>query len=93
MTDISQYLNFMLSLTLAFGIVFEMPVATYLLIRSGVVKKDSLIKARPYLVVMFFIIGMLLTPPDVFSQLFLAIPMWLLFELGLLISSDKNSGH
>ena len=93
MTDISQYLNFMLSLTLAFGIVFEMPVATYLLIKSGVVKKDSLIKARPYLVVMFFIIGMLLTPPDVFSQLFLAIPMWLLFELGLLISSDKNSGH
>jgi sec-independent protein translocase protein TatC len=93
MTDISQYLNFMLSLTLAFGIVFEIPVATYLLIRSEVVKKDSLIKARPYLVVMFFIIGMLLTPPDVFSQLFLAIPMWLLFELGLLISSDKNSGH
>jgi len=93
MTDISQYLNFMLSLTLAFGIVFEMPVATYLLIKSGVVKKDSLIKARPYLVVMFFIIGMLLTPPDVFSQLFLAIPMWLLFELGLLISRDKNSGH
>jgi sec-independent protein translocase protein TatC len=80
----------MLSLTLAFGIVFEMPVATYLLIKSGVVKKDSLIKARPYLVVMFFIIGMLLTPPDVFSQLFLAIPMWLLFELGLLISSDKK---
>ena len=78
----------MLSLTLAFGIVFEMPVATYLLIKSGVVKKDSLIKARPYLVVMFFIIGMLLTPPDVFSQLFLAIPMWLLFELGLLISRD-----
>jgi sec-independent protein translocase protein TatC len=90
MTDISQYLNFMLSLTLAFGIVFEMPVATYLLIKSGVVKKDSLIKARPYLVVMFFIIGMLLTPPDVFSQLFLAIPMWLLFELGLLISRDKK---
>jgi len=90
MTDISQYLNFMLSLTLAFGIVFEMPVATYLLIRSGVVKKDGLIKARPYLVVMFFIIGMLLTPPDVFSQLFLAIPMWLLFELGLLISRDKK---
>jgi sec-independent protein translocase protein TatC len=80
----------MLSLTLAFGIVFEMPVATYLLIKSGVVKKDSLIKARPYLVVMFFIIGMLLTPPDVFSQLFLAIPMWLLFELGLLISRDKK---
>lgn len=90
MTDISQYLNFVLSLTLAFGIVFEMPVATYLLIKSGVVKKDSLIKARPYLVVMFFIIGMLLTPPDVFSQLFLAIPMWLLFELGLLISRDKK---
>lgn len=89
MTDISQYLNFILRVTFAFGIAFEMPVATYLIIRSGIAKKEGLKKARPYLVVSFFILGMLLTPPDVFSQLFLAIPMWLLFELGLLISKDK----
>jgi sec-independent protein translocase protein TatC len=89
MTDISQYLNFVLKVTFAFGVAFEMPVATYLLIRSGIAKKEKLKKARPYLIVLFFILGMLLTPPDVFSQLFLAIPMWLLFELGLLISKDK----
>jgi sec-independent protein translocase protein TatC len=89
MTDISQYLNFVLKVTFAFGVAFEMPVATYLIIRSGIAKKEKLKKARPYLIVLFFILGMLLTPPDVFSQLFLAIPMWLLFELGLLISKDK----
>ena len=89
MTDISQYLNFVLKVTFAFGVAFEMPVATYLVIRSGIAKKEKLKKARPYLIVLFFILGMLLTPPDIFSQLFLAIPMWLLFELGLLISKDK----
>jgi sec-independent protein translocase protein TatC len=90
MTDISQYLNFVLKVTFAFGVAFEMPVATYLIIRSGIARKEKLKKARPYLVVLFFILGMLLTPPDVFSQLFLAIPMWLLFELGLLISKDRD---
>jgi sec-independent protein translocase protein TatC len=90
MTDISQYLNFVLRVTFAFGVAFEMPVATYLIIRSGIARKEKLKKARPYLIVLFFILGMLLTPPDVFSQLFLAIPMWLLFELGLLISKDRN---
>ena len=88
MTDISQYLNFIIKLVFAFGIAFEIPVATFLLIKSGIVKKDSLIKSRPYLIILFFVIGMLLTPPDIFSQLFLAIPMWVLFELGLLISKD-----
>ena len=63
--------------------------ASALLIKSGIVKKDSLIKLRPYLIILFFVIGMLLTPPDIFSQLFLAIPMWILFELGLLVSRDK----
>ena len=88
MTDISQYLNFVIKLVFAFGIAFEIPVATFLLIKSGLVKKDSLIKSRPFLIILFFVIGMLLTPPDIFSQLFLAIPMWVLFELGLLISKD-----
>ena len=88
MTDISQYLNFVIKLVFAFGIAFEIPVATFLLIKSGIVKKDSLIKSRPFLIILFFVIGMLLTPPDIFSQLFLAIPMWVLFELGLLISKD-----
>ncbi|MDB9959604.1 twin-arginine translocase subunit TatC [Gammaproteobacteria bacterium] len=89
MTDISQYLNFIIKLVFAFGIAFEIPVATFLLIKSGIVKKDSLIKSRPYLIILFFVIGMLLTPPDIFSQLFLAIPMWVLFELGLLVSRNK----
>ena len=89
MTDISEYLNFIIKLIFAFGIAFEIPVATFLLIRAGIVQKETLVKARPYLIILFFVIGMLLTPPDIFSQLFLALPMWLLFEVGLLISRDK----
>ena len=57
---------------------------------SGITTKASLIKARPYLIILFLVIGMLLTPPDVFSQLFLAMPMWILFELGLLFSKEKK---
>jgi sec-independent protein translocase protein TatC len=90
MTDINQYMNFVIKLIFAFGIAFEIPVATFLLIKSEIVKKETLVKARPYLVIVFFVFGMLLTPPDIFSQLFLAIPMWVLFELGLLVSMDKN---
>lgn len=90
MTDISQYLDFVIKLVFAFGIAFEIPIATFLLIKSGIIKKDALVNSRPYLVILFFILGMLLTPPDIFSQLFLAIPMWILFELGLLISRDKS---
>ena len=89
MTDINQYLGFVIKLIFAFGIAFEIPVATFLLIRTNIVNKESLIKARPYLIILFIVIGMLLTPPDIFSQLFLAIPMWLLFEIGLLISKNK----
>ena len=90
MTDINQYLNFVIKLIFAFGIAFEIPVATFLLIKSKIVSKETLIKARPYLIIVFFIFGMLLTPPDIFSQLFLAIPMWVLFELGLLVSKDES---
>ena len=89
MTDINQYLSFVIKLIFAFGIAFEIPVATFLLIRTGIAKKESLVKARPYLIILFFVVGMLLTPPDIFSQLFLAIPMWILFELGLLFSKNK----
>ena len=89
LTDINQYLNFIFKLVFAFGIAFEIPVATILLVNSGITTKAYLVKARPYLVILFLVIGMLLTPPDVFSQLFLALPMWLLFEIGILISRDK----
>ena len=89
LTDINQYLNFIFKLVFAFGIAFEIPGATILLVNSGITTKAHLVKARPYLVILFLVIGMLLTPPDVFSQLFLALPMWLLFEIGILISRDK----
>jgi sec-independent protein translocase protein TatC len=89
MTDISQYIGFVMKLVFAFGIAFEMPIATFLIVRSGVVKKSTLAASRPYLILLFFVIGMLLTPPDIFSQLFLAIPMWILFEVGLLVSKEK----
>lgn len=90
MTDISKYLGFIFKLVFAFGIAFEIPIATVLLINSGITTKKSLVKARPYLIVLFLAIGMLLTPPDVFSQLFLAVPMWVLFEIGILFSSNKK---
>tara|TARA_B100001250_G_scaffold406895_1_gene426717 strand:+ start:963 stop:1667 length:705 start_codon:yes stop_codon:yes gene_type:complete len=90
MTDINQYLGFIFKLVFAFGVAFEIPIATILLVKSGIATKASLTKARPYLIILFLIFGMLLTPPDIFSQLFLAIPMWILFELGILISRDKS---
>ena len=83
MTDINSYLDFVLKLFLAFGIAFEMPIAAVILIWTGVTTPDALSKKRPYIIVGCFIFGMLLTPPDVVSQSLLAIPMWLLFELGV----------
>ena len=95
MTDISQYLDFVLKLFFAFGIAFEVPVATYLLIRSGLVSIESLSAKRPYIIVGAFSLGMLLTPPDIISQVMLGVPMWLLFEVGiylcrLTLVDDKN---
>ncbi|MCW4630898.1 MULTISPECIES: twin-arginine translocase subunit TatC [Marinomonas] len=84
MTDINNYLNFVLKLFFAFGVTFEIPVATYLLIKAGVTTVAALAKKRPYIFLGCFVVGMLITPPDIFSQTLLAIPMWLLFELGLL---------
>ncbi|AMO58350.1 twin-arginine translocase subunit TatC [Endozoicomonas montiporae] len=86
MTDINSYLNFILKLFFAFGLAFEIPVATVLLIWSGVSDVDSLAKKRPYVIVGCFVLGMLLTPPDVISQTLLAGPMWLLFEMGILFA-------
>ena len=90
MTDISKYLDFMLKLFFAFGLAFEIPVATILVVNTGLADKQSIKKIRPYIVIGFFVLAMLLTPPDIFSQLFLALPMWLLFELGLLLARDKK---
>lgn len=84
MTDINQYLNFVLKLFFAFGVAFEIPIATFLLIVSGATTVESLSKKRPYIVLGCFVVGMLLTPPDVISQSLLAIPMYLLYEIGLL---------
>ena len=86
MTDISSYLNFVLKLFFAFGITFEIPIATLLLVKSGAVTAKSLAAKRAYVVVICFVFGMLLTPPDIISQSLLAVPMWLLFELGLFMS-------
>ena len=89
MTDINQYLSFVFKLIFAFGVAFEIPIATILIVKNGIVSKESLVKARPYLIILFLIIGTLLTPPDVFSQLFLAMPMWILFEVGILFARKK----
>lgn len=85
-TDIASYLDFILTIFLAFGVCFEVPVAIILLCWSGVTTAQDLKQKRPYIIVIAFIIGMLLTPPDMFSQTLLAIPMVLLFEVGLLFS-------
>jgi len=86
MTDINNYLDFVLTLFFAFGVAFEVPIATILLVWMGVVEADKLRSMRPYVIVGAFVIGMILTPPDVFSQTFLAVPMWLLFEAGVYLS-------
>ena len=85
MTDISRYLDFVLKLFFAFGIAFEVPVATYLVVRTGLSTVESLGKKRPYIIVGAFTVGMLLTPPDVISQILLALPIWVLYELGLIL--------
>ncbi|WP_150137607.1 twin-arginine translocase subunit TatC [Candidatus Enterovibrio escicola] len=85
-TDIASYLDFILSLFMAFGIAFEIPVCIILLVWRGLVTPDDLRIKRPYIVVVAFVVGMLLTPPDLFSQMLLAIPMCLLFEVGLFFS-------
>ena len=86
MTDISQYLDFIIAVFLAFGLAFETPVVTYLLVLTGMVTPEALAAKRRYVFVGAFIIGAILTPPDVISQTLLAIPMYLMFEIGLLLA-------
>ena len=91
MTDIRSYLDFVLKLFFAFGLSFEIPVAIVILSWMGLVDPSRLGKKRPYIFVLCFSLGMLLTPPDVISQILLAIPMWLLFELRLVLSKAISS--
>ena len=84
--DIQEFFSFAITIFIAFGAAFETPVAVYLLVRSGVVEADTLRRGRPYVIVGAFVVGAIFTPPDVISQLLLAVPCWLLFELGLLLA-------
>jgi len=97
MTDISSYLDFVLTLFFAFGFAFQIPIAVVLLCWIGITDADSLAAKRPYIIVGCFVIGMLLTPPDVLSQTLLAVPMWMLFELGVvfgrLAAKSRDSGE
>ncbi|TDJ26454.1 MAG: twin-arginine translocase subunit TatC [Gammaproteobacteria bacterium] len=86
MTDINRYLDFVIKMFFAFGLAFEIPIATLLLVWSGLTTADSLARKRPYIVVGCFVVGMLLTPPDIISQVLLALPTWLLFEVGIILA-------
>jgi sec-independent protein translocase protein TatC len=85
-TDITQFLDFITTIVFAFGIAFEVPVATVLIVWAGLTDIEKLGKARPYVFLMAFIAGMFLTPPDVISQSLLAVPVYLLYELGIIMS-------
>lgn len=87
MTDIDKYLSFVLSMFMAFGVTFQVPVAVVLLVRMGVVSVAKLREIRPYIVVGAFVVGAIFTPPDVVSQLMLALPLWLLYEAGIVVAS------
>lgn len=87
MTDINHYLSFVLTLFLAFGVTFETPVAVIILVRMGIVTVEKLREIRPYVVVGAFVLGAIFTPPDVVSQFMLAIPIWVLYEVGIVLAS------
>lgn len=86
MTDIDKYLSFVLTTFLAFGITFEVPVVVIVLVRVGLVSVEKLKEIRPYVIVGAFVVGAIFTPPDVLSQFMLAVPMWLLYELGIVLA-------
>lgn len=86
MTDISKYLDFVLTLFLAFGVTFEVPVAVVILVRMGMVSVAKLREIRPYVIVGAFVIGAIFTPPDVVSQVMLAVPLWVLYEIGIFVA-------
>lgn len=87
MTDIGKYLDFVMTLFMAFGITFEVPVAVVLLVKMGMVSVAKLREIRPYVIVGAFVVGAIFTPPDVISQFMLAVPVWILYELGILVAS------
>jgi sec-independent protein translocase protein TatC len=91
MTDIDKYLSFVLGMFMAFGITFQVPVAVILLVRMGFVTVEKLREIRPYVIVGAFIVGAIFTPPDVVSQCMLALPLWLLYEAGIVVSSWMGS--
>lgn len=98
MTDIEKYLSFVLTMFVAFGVTFETPVAVVLLVHMGVVSVEKLREIRPYVIVGAFVIGAVFTPPDVVSQLLLALPLWVLYEVGIIFASmmskpDKNDAE
>jgi len=86
MTDIDKYLSFVLTMFIAFVLTFETPVVVIVLVRMRIVSLEKLKAARPYVIVGAFVVGAVFTPPDVISQLLLAVPLWLLFELGVLLA-------
>jgi sec-independent protein translocase protein TatC len=92
MTDIDQYLDFVMSLFLAFGISFEVPVAVFLMVKLGWVSIDQLRESRAYVIVGAFVAGAILTPPDVISQFMLAVPLWLLYEAGI-VAAEFSARH
>lgn len=87
MTDIGKYLDFVMTLFIAFGVTFEVPIAVILLVKMGMVSVAKLREIRPYVIVGAFVIGAIFTPPDVVSQIMLAVPLWLLYEAGILVSA------
>ena len=93
MTDIGKYVDFVLTLFIAFGVTFEVPVAVVILTRAGIVSIAALKQARPYVIVGAFVIGAIFTPPDVVSQILLAIPLWLLYEAGIVVSGWLAKGE
>lgn len=87
MTDIGKYLDFVMTLFMAFGITFEVPVAVVLLVKMGMVSVAKLREVRPYVIVGAFVIGAIFTPPDIISQFMLAVPLWVLYELGIVVAA------
>jgi sec-independent protein translocase protein TatC len=92
MTDIDKYLSFVITMFIAFGLTFEMPVVVIVLVRLRIVTIEKLKAARPYVIVGAFVLGAIFTPPDVVSQLLLAIPLWLLYELGIVLARVIGTG-
>jgi len=86
MTDINEYIDFVVRILFVFGFAFEVPIVLMLMIWSGVTNTQQLSNARPYVIIGCFVVGMFLTPPDIFSQTLLALPVWLLYEVGLIAS-------